>query len=99
MVTRIVKLTFQTDKIAEFLEFFETIKWDVARQPNCGGMKLLQDKKQPNIVFTYSLWEDEAALNAYRDSDLFGKVWPKIKPWFGAPAEAWTVHEYFDGVS
>jgi hypothetical protein len=97
MITRIVKLTFQEDKIEEFLLFFETIKWKVAKQENCFGMKLLQDKENPFVVFTYSKWKDENALNAYRDSELFGLVWPKIKPWFSVKAEAWTVQEYFDG--
>lgn len=97
MITRIVKIYFQEDKIQDFLRFFEQIKWEVAHQPKCGGMKLLQDKNHPNIVFTYSLWEDEKALNTYRDSELFGKIWPTIKPWFKEKAEAWTVTEYFDG--
>jgi quinol monooxygenase YgiN len=97
MITRIVKIHFQEDKIEDFLTFFEQVKWEVARQPKCGGMKLLQDKNHPNIVFTYSLWEDEEALNTYRDSELFGKIWPTIKPWFKEKAEAWTVTEYFDG--
>lgn len=97
MITRIVKLHFQPEKIEEFIAFFETIKWQVATQPNCHGMKLLRDVHHPNIVFTYSLWEDEKALNAYRDSELFGMVWPKIKPWFQEKAEAWSVDEWFDG--
>lgn len=97
MITRIVKLHFQPEKTGDFLAFFETIKWQVARQPDCYGMKLLRDVNDPNIVFTYSRWKDEDALNAYRDSELFGKVWPTIKPWFGAKAEAWSVTEWFDG--
>lgn len=97
MITRVVKLHFQEDKIDQFLEFFDTIKEKVATYPRCHGMKLLQDIHQPNIVFTYSAWEDESALNAYRDSELFGKVWPTIKPWFKEKAEAWSVNEYFDG--
>jgi quinol monooxygenase YgiN len=98
MITRIVKLHFQPEKIEDFLAFFETIKWQVARQPNCFGMKLLRDKNQPNVVFTYSKWEDENALNTYRDSELFGIVWPTIKPWFQEKAEAWTIEEWFDGM-
>ncbi len=97
MITRIVKLHFQEEKIADFLAFFETIKFQVASFPNCHGMKLLQDIKNPSIVFTYSQWESEADLNIYRDSELFGEVWPTIKPWFAHKAEAWSVEEYFDG--
>lgn len=97
MITRIVKLTFQEDKISEFIAFFDTIKTNVSGFPNCHGMRLLQQKDRPNVVFTYSLWESEEDLNKYRDSDLFQGVWSTIKPWFAERAEAWTVDTYYEG--
>ena len=97
MITRIVKLTFQEDKISDFLSFFDTIKHQVKLFPGCHGMKLLQDIHHPWIVMTYSRWENEDALNIYRDSEIFGIVWPTIKPWFAHKAEAWSVEEYFSG--
>ncbi len=96
MLTRIVKLTFQEDKITDFLSFFDTINTRVSNFENCYGMRLLQDLKHPNIVFTYSNWKDEAALNNYRDSELFAGVWSTIKPWFGDKPEAWSVNTYFE---
>lgn len=96
MITRIVKLTFQEERIHDFLAFFDTINTRVSTYPNCYGMRLLQDIHHPNIVFTYSNWRDENALNHYRDSELFGDVWKTIKPWFGAKAEAWSVNTYFE---
>lgn len=95
-VTRIVKLTFQEGRIADFLTFFDTINTRVSRYEGCNGMRLLRDIRQPNVVFTYSIWESEEALNSYRDSELFGTVWPTIKPWFGDKPEAWTVSTYFE---
>lgn len=96
MLTRIVKLTFQEDKIDDFLRFFNTINTRVSTFENCYGMRLLQDLNHPNIVFTYSNWKNEDALNNYRDSELFQGVWSTIKPWFGAKAEAWSVSTYFE---
>jgi heme-degrading monooxygenase HmoA len=96
MITRIVKLTFQEDKIDSFLAFFDTINTRVSRFEGCNGMRLLQDIKHPNIVFTYSYWNSEDALNNYRDSELFGGVWGTIKPWFGGKPEAWSVDTYFE---
>ena len=96
MITRIVKLTFQEDKIADFIAFFDTIKTQVSSFENCHGMRLHQEKNKEYVVFTYSLWKDEEALNAYRDSELFQGVWSTIKPWFGARAEAWTVETYYE---
>jgi quinol monooxygenase YgiN len=46
---------------------------------------------------TYSHWEDEGALNAYRSSELFSNLWAKIKPKFSKKPEAWSHVIYFDG--
>ena len=97
MITRIVKLQFEENKIADFLTFFETIKHKVNTFEGCLGMKLLQDISNPTIVMTYSRWENEQALENYRISETFGKIWPKIKPWFAEKPEAWSVNEIFDG--
>lgn len=97
MITRIVKLHFQAEKVETFLTFFETIKYQVNNFPGCIAMKLLQDINNPSIIMTYSHWENEEALNTYRDSETFGKIWPTIKPWFAEKPEAWSVDAYFDG--
>ena len=97
MITRIVKLEFQEDKITEFLSFFDTIKNVVNEFPGCYGMKLYQDIDNPCIVMTYSHWESQVNLDKYRDSDEFGTIWPKIKPWFNKKPEAWSVNAYFNG--
>lgn len=97
MLTRIVKLTFETDKLPEFLAHFETIKWKVAKFPGCLGMRMHQDVSRPEIVFTYSLWDNEEALENYRTSAIFQELWPKIKPWFAERPEAWSVRTSFDG--
>ena len=96
MLTRIVKLTFQEEKVKDFLAYFDKINTRVSNFENCYGMRLLQDIHHPNIIFTYSNWKDENALNNYRDSDLFGGVWSTIKPWFGGKPEAWSVDAYFE---
>ncbi|MDX2360288.1 MAG: antibiotic biosynthesis monooxygenase family protein [Crocinitomicaceae bacterium] len=97
MITRIVKLEFEKDKTAEFLAFFDTIKHIVNEFPGCYGMKLYQDIDRPNIIMTYSHWESQKDLDRYRDSEDFGRIWPKIKPWFTNKPEAWSVNAYFNG--
>jgi quinol monooxygenase YgiN len=96
MLTRIVKLTFDPEKTSDFIAFFDTIKQRVSTFENCYGMRLMYDQQHPNIVFTYSNWKDETALNKYRDSELFQGVWSTIKPWFAARAEAWSVTTYYE---
>lgn len=97
MITRIVKLEFQPEHIEEFLNFFDTIKEIVNTFPGCNGMKLYRDISQPTVVMTYSHWENEEALDKYRNSNEFSKIWPRIKPWFSARPQAWSMKAHFDG--
>ena len=99
MLTRIVKLHFDKEKVDSFLTFFETIKHKVNGFEGCNGMQLLQDRKTPEIIMTYSQWENEEALEKYRTSETFGEIWPKIKPWFIEKPEAWSVNTVFNGFS
>lgn len=97
MITRIVKLEFEEDRIDDFLTFFEGIKHVVNNFNGCLGMKLYQDIHHSNIVMTYSHWKSTDDLEKYRCSEEFGQIWPKIKPWFKDKPQAWTVEAYFNG--
>lgn len=97
MITRIVKLEFQEDKVEDFLSFFQTIKHKVNTFEGCHGMRLHQDVSKPQIIMTYSQWNSHESLDNYRNSATFGEVWPKIKPWFSNKPEAWSVSTNFDG--
>ena len=98
MVSRIVKLEFHPEKMKDFLDFFDEVKFKVNAFSGCKGMQLLRDKSNENIVFTYSIWESEADLENYRTSETFSKIWPVIKQWFAAKPEAWTLKNHFDGL-
>ena len=99
MITRIVKLEFQKDKLDDFLFLFDETKWKVAETEGCLGMQLLQNIDNPCICFTYSIWESEQALLNYRQSSLFISIWKSIKPYFEKPAEAYSTTSYFDAFS
>jgi heme-degrading monooxygenase HmoA len=43
------------------------------------------------VLFTYSLWESEADLNAYRHSELFEDTWKHTKALFADKPAAWSV--------
>ena len=89
-IQRIVKMTFKTERCAEFEDYFNEIKNQVGNQPGCYGVKLLKDITSSGVFFTYSVWDNEESLNAYRYTPLFGEVWPKVKEWFSAKPEAWS---------
>ena len=87
---RIVKMTFKKEHCTEFETYFEEIKNQVGSQPGCDGVKLLKDISNSGVYFTYSNWDNENSLNAYRDTELFNQVWPKVKQWFTDKPEAWS---------
>jgi quinol monooxygenase YgiN len=93
MIVRIVKMTFREDRTEEFLAIFEASKQLIRSMPGCTHLELLNDRSSPAIFFTYSCWESEEALENYRKSELFGKVWTKTKALFDAKPEAWSTEQ------
>lgn len=92
MIKRIVKMIFREESVETFLhDVFEHSKDRIRAFPGCRHMELLRNLQQPNILFTLSYWDDEAALEAYRQSELFQTTWAKTKVLFAGKAEAWTV--------
>ncbi|UXX77819.1 antibiotic biosynthesis monooxygenase [Reichenbachiella carrageenanivorans] len=88
MIIRIVRMTFEDQYVDRFLEIFDMSKEKIRSFPGCRHLELLVDVQHPNIFSTYSMWENESDLNKYRDSELFGQVWPDTKKLFAAPAVA-----------
>ena len=91
MFVRIVKMRFQDDKIAVFLEKFDTIKEKIRAFEGNQFLELYQDKNDPRIFFTYSYWNSEEDLEKYRHSELFKEVWAFTKAFFSDKPEAWSV--------
>lgn len=87
-LVRLVKMTFQENKVDEFKRIFEARKELISNFPGCRKVELLQED---NIFFTYSIWDDSSALEAYRTSTLFQVTWALVKPLFAAKAEAWSL--------
>jgi heme-degrading monooxygenase HmoA len=91
MFVRIVKMSFQPEKIEEFLNNFNSKKEFIRNSPGCRLLELYKDKTNPNIFFTYSYWSTEQDLENYRNSDLFKGVWAQTKVLFNDRPFAWSV--------
>ncbi|MCL7762903.1 antibiotic biosynthesis monooxygenase [Polaribacter sp. Z014] len=91
MFVRIVKMSFHTKNIKEFLILFEEKKALIRASKGCNLLELYQDKKNPEIFFTYSYWEQEKDLENYKNSLLFKDVWAKTKLFFNEKPLAWSV--------
>lgn len=93
LLVRIVKMSFQNDKIDEFLANFEVNKTKIRNFEGCQLLELYRDQNNTDTFFTYSYWKSEEDLNNYRNSDLFKGVWANTKPLFNAKPEAWSVNK------
>lgn len=91
MITRIVRLTFRPEAVADFLEIFEATKAQIAAFPGIRELQLHRDTTESEIFYTLSIWEDETALDTYRQSELFRGVWPRTKALFAAPPQAFSL--------
>jgi len=90
MITRIVKLTFKEEHIPAFKNIWNDSRAKIAAFEGCHFVEMLQAIHPENTCFTYSIWDDEEALNKYRHSELFQKTWAKTKVLFDAKPEAWS---------
>ena len=84
-------MTFQQDKVEEFLTIFNESKDRIRSFPGCQELQLHKDVHTNNIYITYSKWDSEDSLLAYRSSELFGSVWPMTKALFREPAFAFSI--------
>ncbi len=93
MLVRIVKMTFEENRIQDFLANFNVVKEHIIGFEGCQLLELYQDRKDARVYFTYSYWESEKDLDNYRDSVFFKKVWAKTKTMFSEKPVAWSVNK------
>ncbi|MCF6348211.1 MAG: antibiotic biosynthesis monooxygenase [Flavobacteriaceae bacterium] len=91
MLVRIVKMSFKSDKVDNFLIIFNDNKEKIRNTNGCNFLELYRDKTDQNIFFTYSHWDTEQNLENYRNSNLFKNIWEKTKILFNDRPEAWSV--------
>lgn len=82
MINRIVRLSFEPEKVNDFIKIFEDSKLLIAGFPGCEGLSLLQDANHSNVFYTYSLWATGNDLENYRQSGLFKTTWAATKALF-----------------
>jgi quinol monooxygenase YgiN len=96
MLIRVVRMTFRPAEVDTFLNLFRTSRPLIRAFPGCQHLELWQDADDPAVFCTYSHWEGEAALEAYRQSDLFRDTWAQARQLFAVRAQAFSVRQALD---
>lgn len=91
MLYRIVRLHFRPETLRLFLDYLPLYQEAIRASEGCLHLRILQDRSDSNLIFTYSLWREEADLERYRHSELFRSVWSQVRLWFAEPAQAWSL--------
>lgn len=93
MITRVVKLSLQPSKAAEFERIFKESQKLIEGFEGCIKTDLFKVSGTEAGFFTISYWDNEEHLDNYRNSDLFKSVWIRVKPLFADKAAAWTLNK------
>ncbi len=93
MLTRIVKMTFQPDKVDDFVGLFNEMKEQIASFEGCKELHLMRSVSEDHVMFTISKWDNEQHLNVYRNSEFFQNTWSRAKLLFATKAEAWSLSQ------
>ena len=91
MIVRIVRMEFAPEKVETFLTLFHESKSLIRHFPGVLHLELHRDAGNPTVFYTYSHWENEAALEAYRVSALFESVWSRTKVLFAGKPLAYSL--------
>ncbi len=75
-------MIFREDEVEQFLELYRKSHTRIRDFEGCLHVELWQDYHTPNVFTSYSEWESEDALEAYRQSGLFRDIWRGTKRFF-----------------
>jgi len=93
MITRIVRMDFQPALLPQFEAIFAASKEKIRAFPGCLHLEMHQDPQAAHIRYTFSRWESEAALETYRQSELFSSTWAATRVLFQAKAQAFSLQQ------
>ena len=79
MIIRLVSMKFKPEHSDDFRALFEATYPKIRQLPGCTFLQLVADPDGPADFMTISHWQAAEDLDAYRDSELFGEVWPQVK--------------------
>lgn len=96
MIIRIVRMHFTEAGVDEFLQIFNENMVHIRQFPGCTHLQLLKDAEDENCYCTLSHWDDEHSLEKYRKSELFGKVWGRVKTLFSERTQAFSLQKFIE---
>ena len=82
--------------VDEFLEIFNAHKTSIRNFSGCSHLQLLKDIDDHLCYSTLSHWDKQESLDRYRQSELFGKVWGRVKTLFSERSQAFSLEKFIE---
>ena len=82
--------------VDEFLAIFEANKVAIQNFEGCTHLELLKDMEDPFTYTTLSYWDGPQYLEKYRQSELFAKVWGRVKTLFSERTQAFSLEKFIE---
>ena len=79
MLIRLVRLPASPETLPALRATLAEVMPTVRQQAGCTHLELRADHDAPHVLYTLSHWESDADLQRYRRSEIFGKIWPRLK--------------------
>ena len=94
MIKRVVRLTLKDDaSINAFQEIYRSRNPFTKGVKGCREVKVLKDVDHDDVYYTFSIWDSNEDLEAYRQSNYFAETWPMVKAQLAKRAEAFSMTE------
>lgn len=87
---------FKNAGVEEFLQIFRVNQHAIRNFPGCSHLELLKDLNNPSVYTTLSHWDAQSSLEKYRQSELFGNVWGRVKPLFAERTQAFSLEKFIE---
>ncbi len=88
MYVLIVPIHIQPEHREAFLEsMLDDAIGSVRDEPGCLRFDVIQDSSDPNCIYLYEVYRDEAAFQAHVEAPHFVRWRETVKDWFAKPPE------------
>lgn len=96
MILRVVKMKVDERKLEAYRLFMDNLHEEKLRMPGCLHFDFFNEKKNSNIFYSYTIWENVKFLKEYKKSDLFKEVIQTLRSLCSEEPQAWTIENVFN---
>lgn len=89
MYVLVVKIQIKPEFREQFMRSMVEVdaRGSVENEPGCLRFDVIQDESDPNRIYLYEVYRDEAAFQAHLKATHFVEWRDTVKDWYAAPSE------------